>query len=188
VQKPLLVLEDTSATSRRALLRVAGVTWAVTRYAWVSPLSWGALGLVVAFAGRRGERMEDTLIAGCGYGLMLYASNVLHSLGHILAGRVAGAPVATILLTSTRDVTIYVQPGTSATRRLRATRAFGGPAANLLCGVAGLAVSGLTSSEWLAVFGYLNIGVALWTLTPVPSMDGWVIWRVLFGFDRGGAA
>jgi len=185
VKKPLLVLEDTGASVRRPLFRVAGVTWAATRYAWVSPLFWGALGITVAFAGRRGESIEAALLVGCGYGLMIYGSNVIHSIGHILAGRVAGAPMGTILLTSTRDVAVYLQPGTSAPRRLRVARALGGPVANLVCGLVSLAASGVASSGWLAAFGYFNIGVGLWTLTPVPSMDGWVIWRILFGFERG---
>jgi hypothetical protein len=182
------VLEDTSPRSRRTLFRIAGVTWAATRYAWVSPLFWTALGMAVAWAGRRGEPIEEALLVGCGYGLALYVSNALHSVGHIVAGRVAGAPMGTNLLTSTRDVTIYLQPGASVPRRPRVARALGGPVANLVCGIVALAASGVGLPRWFARVGYINIGVGLWTLAPVRSMDGWVIWRTLLGFDRDHAA
>jgi len=184
MKKPLLVLEDTSPESRHALFRFGGVTWAATRYAWLSPMFWAALGAVLAFAEQRNETVEGALLVGCGYGLILYGSNVIHSVGHILAGRVVGAPMSTNLLTSTRDVSVYVQPGASAPRGLRLGRSLGGPLANMLCGVIALAAGGPESSRWLAVFGSFNIAVCLWTLTPVPSLDGWVIWGTLFGFDR----
>ena len=37
------------------------------------------------------------------------------------------------------------------------------------------------SLSWLAAFGGFSVGVGLWTLVPIPTLDGWVIWRGLFG-------
>jgi membrane-associated protease RseP (regulator of RpoE activity) len=33
--------------------------------------------------------------------------------------------------------------------------------------------------------GYLSLGVAVWTLMPVPTLDGWILWKaVLARFRR----
>src|SRR5512136_627686 len=112
VRNPLLVAED--ITARRHLFRVFGVSWSATRYAWVSPISWAMLGLVMAFASQRDVDGTKVLVAGFGYAAVIYAANILHSVGHIIAGRVVGSPVEIVLVTSTRDVMVYAQPGTAA--------------------------------------------------------------------------
>lgn len=122
MRKPFLVVEDTSA--RRSLFRVFGVSWLATRYAWLSPLFWGSLGLAMAFASRASRHGTDVLLAGLGYGAVLYAANIFHSIGHIVAGRAVGTPVEAVLATSTRDVIIYRQPGDAAPARCRLGRAW----------------------------------------------------------------
>lgn len=186
MKKPLLVLEDINA--RRSLFRVFGVCWSATRYAWVSPLSWSILGLALAIASQRDEDGTGVLIAGLGYAAVLYAANIIHSLGHIIAGRVVGAPVEIVLVTSTRDVIIYRQAGAAAPSRGRLGRALGGPAANLVLGCALILAGHLTEVPWAGAAGLLNAGVAIWTLMPVPSLDGWVIWSVLTRFMGGDPA
>jgi len=185
VRRPLLVAEDISA--RTMLFRVFGVTWFATRYAWVSPLSWAALGLAMGFAAERNSGAADVLIAGLGYGAALYATNILHSVGHIIAGRVVGTPAGAILVTSTRDITIYTLPGAAAPPRCRLGRALGGPAANLAVGCALILAGHLAEAPWVTMTGIVNVCVAVWTLMPVPSLDGSVIWSVLFR-SRGDAA
>jgi hypothetical protein len=180
VRRPLLVAED--ITTRRRLFRIIGVSWSATRYAWMSPVSWATLGLATAFASPRGEDAVGILVAGLGYGALLYAANILHSLGHIVAGHVVGAPVETILVTSTRDVTIYAQPGAAAPPFCRVSRALGGPAANLAAGSALMLVGHLAQASWVAIAGLANVCIAVWTLMPVPSLDGWVIWSLLMNW------
>jgi len=51
---------------------------------------------------------ERCLRGGLGYGAALYATNVLHSVGRIIAGRIVGTPVDAVVVTSTRDVIIYI--------------------------------------------------------------------------------
>jgi hypothetical protein len=104
VRKPPIVAEE--ITVRRSLFRVFGASWSATRYAWISPLSWASLGLAMAFASRREAGGTMALVAGLGCGGVLYAANIRHSVGHVIAGRLVGAPVEAVLLTSTRDVTI----------------------------------------------------------------------------------
>ena len=84
--------------------------------------------------------------------------------------------MAVNVLTSTRDVNVYREPGASAPPRLRRLRSLGGPAANLVFGLAAVAAARLLGSRGALMFGYMNIAVALWTLVPLPTMDGWVVW------------
>ena len=184
--KPLLVLED--ITRRRRLFRVFDVTWWATRYAWMSPLCWVGLGLAMALADRRQAGAAGVMVAALWYGAVLYAANILHSLGHIIAGRVVGSPVEAILMSSTRDVAIFAQPGATAPPRRRLGRSLGGPLANLAVGCALVFGGHLAQARWAVVSGLINVGVAVWTLMPVPSLDGWVIWSILMRSRSGDAA
>jgi Zn-dependent protease len=177
MRRPFLVFEDTSPGARQELFRLFGVTWAATRYAWLGPLVWIALGVVIAASEEHTVQGWGSMLRGVGYGFLLIATNVLHTLGHIAAGRLAGSPMAVNVLTSTRDVNVYREPGASAPPRLRRLRSLGGPAANLVAGIAALAAARLLGSRGALMFGYMNIVVALWTIVPVPTMDGWVLWR-----------
>jgi hypothetical protein len=184
MNRPLLVWEDTGPGSRRLLFRLFGVRWEATRYAWLGPFSWFAMGITVAFAEDPSRATLRLIAGGAGYGALLYAVNVLHTVGHIAFARLAGAPMAVNVLTSTRDVNVYVRPGPSAPATARVVRALGGPAANLVGGVAALAASRLVAARSVAMFGIFSLAVAAWTLAPVPSLDGWIVWRAVCRRDR----
>lgn len=171
---PLLVAED--VTARRRLFRAFGVTWLATRYAWMSPLAWVTLGIAMAFAGRRDADDTPLLLAGVGYGVVLYVANALHSVGHIMSGRLVGTPVEAVIMTSTRDVILYTRPGAVAPPRCRCGRALGGPVANASVGCALIVASHWANTPWITMAGVVNVGVAVWTLTPLPTLDGSVIW------------
>ena len=186
MRKPLLVLED--ITARRSLFRVCSVNWSATRYAWISPFFWITLGFALAFASQRNTDVPKLLVAGLGYGAVLYTANIFHSVGHIIAGRVVAAPVEAVLVTSTRDVIIYRQPGAAAPIRCRLGRALGGPAANLAVGCALVLAGHLIAVSWILVAGFINVIIAIWTIMPVPSLDGWVIWSILTRSGDGDTA
>ena len=185
MRKPLLVAED--LTPRWNLLRLCGVRWQATRYGWLSVVWWAALGCAVAFVQRPNASQSGWLLDGMAYGAVLMLSNVLHSLGHVIAGRAIGSPVHTVLTTSTRDVIIYERPGTAELQRWRLGRALGGPAASLAAGCALLLAGRVAHASWVVVAGVFNVGVGLWTLMPVPSLDGWVIWHSLIRTGRSRA-
>lgn len=186
MRKPLLVAEDIN--QRRCLFRTAGISWQATRYAWVSPLFWAALGLIMAMADRRITGAAGVIATGLGHGLALCLANAVHSLGHIVAGRLAGSPVAAVLLTSTRDVIIYRQPGAAAPALSRLGRAAGGPAASLAVGVVLLLAGRWAQLSWMHSPGIINLGVAALTILPVPSLDGKVIWSSLIRLKGGDAS
>jgi hypothetical protein len=174
VPKPFLVAE--ALTPRWRLFRFFGAQWQATRWGWLSVAWWITLGCAVAFAARLRGTGSGWLVDGLAWGAVLMLSNVLHSLGHVLAGRVVESPVRAVLTTSTRDVIVYERPGEAESPRRRVGRAMGGPAANLAAGCALLLAGWLAHASWARVAGVMNVVVGMWTLMPVPSLDGWVIW------------
>jgi hypothetical protein len=145
-----------------------------------------ALGTAIAFA-EPAREPNGRILIGAVYGVLLYVSNVLHTFGHITLARLVKAPMVVNVLTSTRDVNVYAQPGGSAPRTARMVRALGGPIANLLGGGVALAVSQFVSAPWLWMLGWFNVAVGVWTLAPVPSLDGWVLWGSVFRGNRAHA-
>ncbi|MDH3292177.1 MAG: hypothetical protein OEO20_11075 [Gemmatimonadota bacterium] len=179
MRNPFLVFEDIHRTPRQKLFRIGGVRWTATPYAWLSPLFWCALGLAVAWAEERSVGAGSWLVGGVTYGLLLYGTNVVHSVGHIVAGWLVRAPMTSILLTATRDVTVYVRRGAALPARTRIARAAGGPALNLLTGGVALVIAELVHVEFLWSFGIFNLAIAIWTLLPISTLDGSVIWTSL---------
>jgi hypothetical protein len=184
MSRPLLVFEDISTTPRRRLFGFLGVEVMATPYAWFSVPFFCILGVLIAF----GQRPEDvglrTVMVGLVYGLLLYFTNVLHSLGHILAAKKIVAPMEVLLLTGTRDVTLYRKGDPEPSKWMFIGRSLGGPVANMLAGFIALGIWYLFVDAWLLSFCVFNFAIAVWTLCPVPSMDGWVIWGELFGFRK----
>jgi hypothetical protein len=178
--RPILVFEDIRSANQTQLLTLGGVKVKATRYAWLSLPNWIAFGLLIALLGSKGESPSAIIWTGILYGVCLSLTNVIHSLGHIVAGRLAHSPMDVLLLTATRDVTFYLQDHTSCPKGARLLRSFGGPLFNLLAGAAGLGLMMFFKAAWLQIFVAVNLGVAVWTLCPVPTMDGWVIWGTIF--------
>jgi hypothetical protein len=184
MSRPLLVFEDISRIHRRRLFRFLGVEVMATPYAWLSLPFFCALGILIAY----GQRPESiglwTIKVGIAYGLCLSITNVFHSLGHILAATIVGAPMEVLLLTGTRDVTLYRKGKPDPSRWMFIGRSLGGPIANVLVGFIALALWHLLAAAWLLTVCVFNFAIAAWTLCPIPSMDGWVIWGELVGFRK----
>jgi hypothetical protein len=181
MRRPLLVLEDVRTTPQRRLFTLFGVEWFATPYALLSLPFFCLLGIAAAIIGHRDGWLASRLLIGVAYGLMLYACNTIHSLGHIVGGTLLGAPMNALLLTATRDVNVYVGSRAEVPIRIRVGRAASGPLLNLLTGLLMMALGRPLHTAWLTIFGYFNLGVAIWTLMPIPAVDGWVIWKALFG-------
>jgi Zn-dependent protease len=126
------------------------------------------------------------IAVGTGYGALLWVTGVVHTLGHVAAARVAGTPMDAVVLTSTRDVDVYRGAKRSVPERVRVVRSMGGPLANAAVGAAALAVGVPMdgAAGWLRTFGVVNVCIAVWTLMPVPTMDGWIVWRWVFSRGR----
>jgi Zn-dependent protease len=183
--RSFLVFENLETTPRRRLFSLLGVDWVATPYAWLSLPFWCAIGVLCALAERSGAGIGLRLAGGVAYGVMLALCNTAHSVGHIVSARLAGTPIDALLLTATRDVTLYFGAKRTASRGVRIGRALGGPLASLSIGLVALGLSRVVGGAWLAMFAYFNLAVGAWTLMPVPSLDGWVIWGGLLARRRG---
>ncbi|MHB1192912.1 MAG: hypothetical protein ACYC6F_07670 [Longimicrobiales bacterium] len=176
--RPLLVLEDTTRPRWR-LFSLLGVEWWATGWAWAGPLFWIALGLAVAWGAETGTGSDalGRIALGTGFGALLWLACVVHTLGHVATSRLAGTPMDAVVLTSTRDVDVYRGANRSVAERVRVVRSMGGPLANAVVG-------GVALAAGLRTFGVFNLCIAAWTLMPVPTMDGWIVWRWVFRRGR----
>ena len=184
MSRPLLVFENIATARRRRLFRFHGVEVMATPYAWFSLPFFCILGVLIAFGQRPENPVTNMILVGLEYGLLLYLTNVLHSLGHILAAKIVGAPMQVLLLTGTRDVTLYNKDDPGPSKWMLIGRSLGGPVANMIAGFVALGLWSLFSDAWSLSFCVFNFAIAAWTLFPVPSMDGWVIWGELLGFRK----
>jgi Zn-dependent protease len=179
MKRPLLVFEDTAPASRRELFRFLGVTFMVTRYAAFNPITWISLGVVTALAQSRGAFTATVMVNGLIYGVFLICCAVIHTLGHIAAGHLVGAPMDANLLTATRDVNIYVTHGAGTPRMARIGRSLGGPLANLLAGLVSAGLWRWSGEPWLLMFGVFSGAIGVFTLMPIPTLDGSTILKQL---------
>jgi hypothetical protein len=175
---------DPDKSSRRTLFSVAGVDCFVTRFAWLSGPLFFFLGALIALVQRPQRSIATILSSGAIYGLVLFLSNMLHSAGHVIAGRIAGAPNGAVIITAAFHINYHrCKPGICS-RWIHIGRSGGGPLANLLLGCVALALRSTSEWMWLDFAAKANLIVGMWLLLPIPSLDGWVIWGELTGFRR----
>lgn len=161
------------------------VDWAATPYAWLSLPFHFILGWFVALGLARGAITSEISWAGIVYGLLIYLSDILHNLGHIVSSRLAGGPLTTHLFTATFPLTLYKDEPDAFTKWIHIGRALGGPATNFIVGMVAAGINLAVGSHFLGFFTIVNLVVGVWVLLPIPSLDGWVIWGELFGFRKG---
>jgi len=126
------------------------------------------LGLVfVAFGGFAGVVLVS----------LVFASVVLHELGHALVARQLGVRVSGIELSFFGGAAKMVQLPKTATHELLIAAA--GPAVSLMLGGAGLGLASLFHSPLLSWLGYTNLILAGFNLIPALPMDGGRILRAL---------
>jgi Zn-dependent protease len=175
MKRPFLVFEDIGPESRRELFRFLGVTFMVTRFAALGPLMWITLGFVTALAESHGAFAAAVAVNGLIYGVFLICCSVIHTLGHIVAGHLVGAPMDANLMTATRDVNIYITHGVETPRRARIGRSLGGPVANLLAGLIFAALWRWGGEQLFLMFGVMSLAIGAFTLMPIPTLDGFTI-------------
>jgi Zn-dependent protease len=182
VKRPFLVFEDIRTTPRRRLFTFLGTEWQATPYASLSLPFWCLLGILTALVGERGTSAEEDLLIGLGYGVLLAVANAIHSLGHVFASKLVGAPIDAILITATRNINLHLKDQSGYSRVLHISRSLGGPLLNIAAGLISFGIAKLAGGGWLEVFALSNVVIGIFTLIPLPSLDGWVIWGELLGF------
>jgi Zn-dependent protease len=139
---------------------------------------------MVSLVGDRGTSTAGIVLIGLWYGVLLSLANQIHSLGHIVASKLIGAPMDAILMTATRNVNLHLTDQSQHPKGVHVRRALGGPSFNLVIGLLAFALTRLWESDGLTMFALFNVLIGLFTLIPIPSIDGWVIWGELLGFRR----
>lgn len=175
---------DPDKISRSRFFSAAGVDCFVTPYAWLSLPFFFSAGILLAFLQRPPLPTAATLLPGATYGLMLFLSNLLHSAGHVVAGKIAGVPDGCVIVTATFHINYHRCEQGICSRWTHIGRSGGGPLANLLFASVALGLGGVHGAYWLGFAAKANLIVGLWLLLPIPSLDGWVIWGELTGFRR----
>lgn len=176
---PLFMVEDIETTPRHRVFLLFGVPAKITPFGWLGtaqPFMGGiVLGALLSIGQSAGVVLGNALLTG----MLVVISVYLHSIGHIIGGKLVGAPMDELLLTMTRQVNIYHGPQEFPSR-VHLARAMGGPIANIVFGIT-LLVGWLTVGGIpLAVLGVGNIlgGLAA-ALLPIPSVDGEILYREL---------
>lgn len=170
--------------SHHRLFTLLGVRWEATPYAWINVLLFILAGVIIALALEPDAPIWKTLLSGVGYGLLVYLTYVLHGVGHTIGGKIFGAPMDANLITTIRHINVYTGDQSAYSKRVHIGRALGGPAINLLAGVAALGLWARAGGRGLWLFSAANLITGAAALLPIPSIDGWVVWGELLGFRR----
>ena len=184
------IIEDLGSVRHVPLGRLWGVRISATPIAWLSPLVFFGLRLLIGLLAPNmslGERLYDALL----FTIAVQVATPLHALGHIIGGKLVRGAMDELLITATRDVNIYDGDQSAVPSRVHLGRALGGPVFNLL--IAGFLYSALPLIP--AGLGYtlvervasINLFFGAGGFLPLPSVDGEVIWRELLRPLRGAA-
>ncbi len=177
----LFVLENTEKPRLTKLFTLLDVDVMATSTAWLGVVWTLVIGVVVSLISAPVDGLLGQILVGLVFGLIFYASTFAHGLGHILSSRMVHAPMQQLIFTATIPITRYDDaPDANLPRRVHIGRSLGGPEANLVLVVAGIVLYVLLAHSPFFVFLAVNNAVFLLvTLSPIPTLDGAVIWREL---------
>lgn len=178
-------LDDLDSVRHIGVGRFLGVPIAVTPTVWLQGPFFFAIGLALTWLPGRlpdgaaaGDRVTNALV----FMVAGLVANAVHAAGHIVSGRLAGSAMDELLITATRDASLYRGDQRGIPSRTHIGRAVGGPLANLAAASVAFALlaalgPGGAGRSVLARLASVNLGFGLGGLLPVPSVDGEVIWR-----------
>ncbi len=178
---PLLVFEDYQTLPLKPLFRLLDIPVVATERAWTNALMLIPVMLVLSLVFTRSASVFMHILQTALWVLAFELTAFIHSFGHMISGKLAGAPMDRLVVTSTRQITVYDGDQSGYSPAVHVIRALGGPVANIA--VAILALLGLLivrSSPTIAVFAVLNLAFGFGAALPIPSVDGEVIARYVF--------
>lgn len=170
------VLENLSQVRRIRLGQLWGVALLATPSAWLSPAVFFTLHFLLNLLNTQltlNERLAQSLL----FTVVVELASAIHALGHIISGKLVGSAMDALLITATRYVNVYEGDQTGFPSRIHIARAAGGPLLNLLAASVAYAVAGSNGTAFATRFIAINLFFGLGGLLPLPSVDGWVIWR-----------
>jgi len=175
----LFVFENLEASTQRKLFSILGTDFVMTSRAWLTVPLMIILGIIIALVAAPTDSIASRMMIGIVYSLLLMLSSFCHGLGHILSSRFVGSPMTTLIATATVYTTFY-DDHENVSSRVHIGRAIGGPTLNLLVGVIALAIYAFAlQSHFVLFFGIVNLIFVAITMSPLPSLDGAILWREL---------
>ena len=178
------VVENFENADVRRLFSLFGVRYVATRWAWLSPVMMLVVGGVVTYASAGEESAGVQAMRAAVLGVLLLLGMVCHGAGHVISSRYIGAPMHSLILTATVPVT-HFEDHRPQPRRVHVVRTLGGPMANLALAVASFVAWRLGAGMPIAFFGIVNASIGLFTLLPLRTLDGAVLWLGAGGLDEG---
>jgi hypothetical protein len=176
------IIEDLDTVRHIPIGRLWGVRLSVTPIAWLSPLVFFGLRLLIGLlvpGMSLSERLYDALF----FTIAVQVANPLHALGHIISGKLVRGVMDELLITATRDVNLYDGDQSAVPSYVHLGRALGGPVFNLLVAGVFYAVLSLIPTgighTLLERIASVNLFMGVGGFVPLPSIDGEVIWREL---------
>ena len=181
----IFVLEDIEAPRLKKVFRLMGTDLALSPQAWLNPILMGILGIVIALIAAPVDGIALKIVVGIVYGLLIMISSFLHGLGHVISSQLINSPVQTLIATATVFTTSY-DKNEGLPSLTHIGRALGGPVLNLLIGIILIGIYALViSSHFLLFFSSTNLLLGLFTLAPIPTLDGSVIVREMLDWKDG---
>ena len=175
----LMIFENTDQAHLRKMFTLFEVDYFFTRRTWINLPLMLTVGIILAFILLPESQLAFKLLSGVGYGFLIILSSFCHGVGHIISSRLVKAPVKSIIMTATVN-TIQFDDRDEKPSRVHVGRALGGPLFNLLLGLlAILFYQYVVENYFIIFFGWVNVLFGVFTLLPVPSLDGPVIIREL---------
>ena len=175
----MFVVENLERSRQHEMFTLLGVDYYATPKAWLSmPISILA-GIIIALIFSPNDQLMSNVTIGVGYGFLIMVSSFCHGVGHIISSRLVNAPVTSIIETATVYVTQY-EDSSAQPSRVHIGRALGGPLLNLLLGITAIAINLYAlPNHFVLFFGSANLAIGVFTLLPIPTLDGAVIWHEL---------
>jgi hypothetical protein len=182
----IFVLEKTDGPHLHKLFRLMDVDVMAAPRSWLGVVLALIIGVVVSLIATPVNGLGAQILEGIVFGLLLYASTFVHGLGHIVSSRMIHAPMWYLILTTTIPITRYDDADeANIPSRVHVGRSLGGPVANILLAVVGFVLYALVpGSPFFLFIGIQNILATLLVLSPIPTLDGAVIWREVRHWKR----
>jgi len=168
--------ENLRSGNVKPLFLLFGVEYAATRWVWLNFVLVLALGMIVALIGHGDDELPAQFMLGIGTGVAIELSMIVHGLGHVISSRAGRWPMQSLILTATVPVARF-PAHQSPPRRAHVARALGGPLLNLLLAAPCLAAWAMGAPELVGFFGVANAAIGAFTLLPIPTLDGAVLWH-----------
>jgi len=176
--KTIYVIENFEHLPQKKIGRFLGIDWFRTPYWWISPIWIIIVGFIIAHFRLNEPISKQLVFDGIIYAFLIGISILLHSIGHLIAGKLVKHPMKGNLLTATLPVNRY--DGIKYPSRVHLIRSMGGPLLNLFVGfILFIIDANIFKNHFISFMAYVNLLFFITAMMPIPTLDGGVLVREL---------